>query len=49
MDQRTARQLAAQVGGVATQDSRLHGRWPKAGEPWVVAVGHLVLREVPGT
>lgn len=49
MDQTTARRLAAQVGGIATQESRRKGRWPKPGEPWIVVTGSVVLREVPGT
>lgn len=47
MDQTTARRLAAQVGGVATQESRSKGRRAKPGEPWIVLVGALVLTEVP--
>jgi hypothetical protein len=48
MDQTTARKLARQVGGVATQEARNKGRWGSQTDPWVVVVGDVVLREVPG-
>ena len=48
MDQSTARKLAAQVGGVATQEARNKGRWGSQTDPWVVVVGDVILREVPG-
>lgn len=47
MDQSTARKLAAQVSGIATQESRRKGRWPKPGEPWIVVCGPVILTEVP--
>lgn len=47
MTQTEARQLARQLGGVATQESRLHGRWAKPDEPWIVAVGDVIVREIP--
>jgi hypothetical protein len=47
MDQSTARKLAAQVGGIATQQSRYHGRFARPGEPWIVLVGGFVLTEAP--
>lgn len=47
MDQTTARRLARQVDGVATQDSRYHGRWAKPGEPWIVVFEGGVLRTLP--
>jgi hypothetical protein len=47
MNQSEARRLAHQLGGVATQESRYRGRWPKPGEPWVVVLGHAILREIP--
>lgn len=49
MDQSTARKLAKQVGGVATTEARNKGQWGSKLDPWVVSVGELILREVPGT
>ena len=48
MDQTTARRLAAQTGGVATQEARNKGRWGSSTDPWVVVCGDVILREVPG-
>lgn len=48
MTQTIARKLARQVGGIATTEARHKGRWGSATDPWVVVVGDLILRDVPG-